>query len=161
MIVVFGAIMYFLLIRPQQKRMKEHESLVSSLEPGSRVLLASGMIATIVHTGERQFIVELAPGVEVTVLKGAVQRVVAADEEEFEFEDDVEPEAQPEPGVAFGAGDLSQDGAYDQTPSDYVSPDEAYGTEDYVASDEELKAMFEGPDADDPTTKPDDDNPNR
>lgn len=88
MVVAFGAIMYFLMIRPQQKRMKEHQALIASLQPGSRVLLTSGMFATLRHVGEKQMIVELAPGVEITVLKGNVARVVTEDEEEFEFSDD-------------------------------------------------------------------------
>lgn len=116
MIVVFGAIMYFLMIRPQQKRMKEHQQMVDALAPGSRVLLTSGVFATIVHAGERQFIVELAPGVEVTVLKGHVSRAVTADEEEFEFDDT--------PVVAETDADVE------------AAP---------VATDEELRAMFEEP----------------
>ena len=48
---VFILIMYFLMIRPQQKRMKEHQELVASLAPGSRVLMNSGMFGTIAHTG--------------------------------------------------------------------------------------------------------------
>lgn len=89
MVVAFGAIMYFLMIRPQQKRMKQHQELIASLEPGSRVLLTSGMYATLRHVGDKQMIVELAPGVEVTLLKGNVARVVTEDEEEFEFSDDL------------------------------------------------------------------------
>ncbi|SDL71033.1 preprotein translocase subunit YajC [Tessaracoccus oleiagri] len=120
MIVVFGAIMYFLMIRPQQKRMKEHQQMVDSLAPGSRVLLTSGVFATIVHAGERQFIVELAPGVEVTVLKGHVSRAVTADEEEFEFDD--------APVVTDADADVQD------------AP---------VATDEELRAMFDEPARDD------------
>ncbi|MCC2592995.1 preprotein translocase subunit YajC [Tessaracoccus sp. OS52] len=93
MIVAFGAIMYFMMIRPQQKRMKEHQELINSLQPGARVLLTSGMFATIRYIGERQAIVELAPGTEVTVLKGNVARVLTTDEEEFEFSDEVESDS--------------------------------------------------------------------
>lgn len=88
MILVFGGIMYFLMIRPQQKRMKEHQATIAALQPGSRVLLTSGVFATIRHLGERQAIVELAPGVEITIVKGNIARPVTADEEEFEFADD-------------------------------------------------------------------------
>ena len=63
MLVGFGALMYFFMIRPQQKRMKEHQSLVNSLSPGARVMLNSGMFATVRHMGQQQAIVELAPGV--------------------------------------------------------------------------------------------------
>ncbi len=88
MIVAFGAIMYFLMIRPQQKRMKEHQALINAIQPGTRVLLTSGIFGTVRHIGERQVIVELAPGTEVTMIKGNIAKVVGADEEEFEFSDD-------------------------------------------------------------------------
>lgn len=87
MMVALFALMYFLMIRPQQKRMKEHQQMQAELAPGERVLLTSGMFGTITHIGERQLIVELAPGVEVTVLKGNIARRVVAGDEEFEFTD--------------------------------------------------------------------------
>lgn len=87
MIIAMFALFYFLIIRPQRKRMLQHQEMQSQLAPGSRVLLTSGMFGTVVHVGERQLIVELAPGAEVTVLKGNVARQVTADEEEFEFDD--------------------------------------------------------------------------
>ena len=93
MMIALFAVMYFLMIRPQQKRMKQHQEMQSSLAPGARVLLTSGLFGTITNVGERQIIVELAPGVEVTVLKGNVARAITADEEEFEFTD---PTALPE-----------------------------------------------------------------
>ena len=77
MIVVFGGIMYFLMIRPQQKRMREHQEMIEKLEPGTRVLLTSGIFATLLHMGDRQMIVEIAPGVEITVVKGHISRAVS------------------------------------------------------------------------------------
>lgn len=94
MIVAFGALMYFLMIRPQQKRVKEHQAAIGALAPGSRVLMTSGMFGTVRHLGERQAIVELAPGVEITVVKGNIARPITADEEEFEFADDVDADAE-------------------------------------------------------------------
>ena len=88
LIVAMGAIFYFLMIRPQQKRMKAQQTVISELTAGTRVLLTSGVFATVRHLGERQAIVELAPGVEVTVVKGNIARPTTADEEEFEFSDD-------------------------------------------------------------------------
>ena len=90
MIVAFGALMYFLTIRPQQKRMKAHQETLSALTPGTRILLTSGVFATLRHIGERQAIVELAPGVEVTIVKGNIARVATPEEEEFEFSDDAD-----------------------------------------------------------------------
>lgn len=86
MIVIFGAIMYFLMIRPQQKRMREHQEMVNAVQPGTRMLLTSGIYATVLHMGERQMIVEVAPGVEITVVKGHISKVVTDDDEEFVYE---------------------------------------------------------------------------
>lgn len=117
MIVAFGAIMYFLMIRPQQKRVKEHQALINALEPGARVLLTSGMFGTIRHLGERQAIIELAPGAEVTTLKGNIARVAAADEEEFEFSDDVDVVAEVD------VDDLSGFSADGLEPSHFTQTD--------------------------------------
>lgn len=96
MLVVFVGAAYFLMIRPQQKRMREHQSQIDALLPGARVILNSGIFATISHIADTQAIVELAPGVEVTILKQAIARVAKNDEEEFEFTDEAEetPEAE-------------------------------------------------------------------
>ena len=90
MLVVFVGAAYFLMIRPQQKRMREHQSQIDALLPGARVILHSGIFATISHIADTQAIVELAPGVEVTILKQAIARVAKNDEEEFEFTDEAE-----------------------------------------------------------------------
>lgn len=82
------AIFYFLLIRPQKKRMQEHQATLDALQPGTRVLLTNGTFATLSHIGERHAIVELAPGVEVTMVKTSIARVARDDEEEFELTDE-------------------------------------------------------------------------
>ena len=96
MLVVFVGAAYFLMIRPQQKRMREHQSQIDALLPGARVILNSGVFATISHIADTQAIVELAPGVEVTILKQAIARVAKNDEEEFEFTDEAEETAEGE-----------------------------------------------------------------
>ena len=70
---------------------EERVQLESRLEVGTRVVLSSGLFVTITHIGDKQAVVELAPGVEVSVLKQAIVRP-AGDEEEFAFADDVPTE---------------------------------------------------------------------
>lgn len=126
MVVAFGAIMYFLMIRPQQKRMKQHQELLASLQPGSRVLLTSGIYATLRHVGDKQMIVELAPGVEVTLLKGNVARVATEDEEEFEFSDDDVLAETDDVEVAGGVDDARGFSADDLEPHHFTDgPGEA------------------------------------
>jgi preprotein translocase subunit YajC len=94
--LLMGAAFYVLLIRPQQKRAKAQQAMTNSLQPGTRVMLTSGVLGTIKHLGERQTIIEVSPGVELTVVKNAVVRVLTADEDEFEYADsDESSDAEP------------------------------------------------------------------
>jgi len=68
MILVF----YFLLIRPQQKRAKKHQELVSALKKGDQVITNSGMFGSITEIDDRTVTVEIAKGTRVTMLKGYV-----------------------------------------------------------------------------------------
>ncbi|RRD07218.1 preprotein translocase subunit YajC [Arachnia propionica] len=91
MIVAFGGLMYFMMVRPQQRKMREHQAVIDALQPGARVLVQSGLYGTLTHVGDKQVIIEFAPGLEVTCLKAAILREVAEDEEEFEFDDETGP----------------------------------------------------------------------
>lgn len=66
-LVVVIAIFYMLVWRPQGKRMKEHESMVSSLKPGDKVITTGGIHAKVVKSvDETTVILSIAPGVDVT-----------------------------------------------------------------------------------------------
>jgi preprotein translocase subunit YajC len=90
MIALMGGAVYFLMIRPQQKKAKETAALMSSLEPGSRVMTISGIVGTIKYLGDKQAILEVSPGVEITMDKRALSTQPVVDE--FEYSDDAEPE---------------------------------------------------------------------
>lgn len=69
MIVMF----YLLLIRPQQSRYREHADMVKALKKGDKVVLQSGMIATIDHVGEGQeMTVDLGHGQKVQIFRSAI-----------------------------------------------------------------------------------------
>lgn len=87
LLVLMVVAFYFLLIRPQQRKQREHQSMMSKLEPGARIMTNAGVFGTIVHMGDKQAIIEVAPGVEMTVLKQAIMRTVTPAEEEFEYDD--------------------------------------------------------------------------
>jgi preprotein translocase subunit YajC len=93
--LMFGAF-YFLLIRPQQKRAKEQKEHMSALTEGTRVMTISGIVGTIKHLGEKQAIIEISPGVEMTVVKGAISMQPVDDEFEYADENDTEEEAGPD-----------------------------------------------------------------
>ena len=99
MVVAF----YFLIIRPQKKRQQAIQQTLSSLVPGSRVLLGSGVFGTVIAIGERQALLEISPGVELTVLKQAIVRTVTDADEDTLIEDDevdtVPPTGEPDLGA--------------------------------------------------------------
>lgn len=76
-LVLLFVLFYFMLIRPQQRRMKEHQSMVSGLKRGDTVVLASGIIGKVVRVEEAEIGVEIAQGVTVKVVKAMVNEVRA------------------------------------------------------------------------------------
>ena len=74
--IVLIAIMYFLMIRPQMKRAKEHKAMVEKLSVGDEVITNGGIAGTVRAIGESFINVEVASGVELRVQKGAVANVL-------------------------------------------------------------------------------------
>lgn len=72
MLVGFVVIFYFLLIRPQQKRAKEHKNLIGNLQKGSEVALAGGVMGRITKVKDDFCVLEISNGVEITVQKQAI-----------------------------------------------------------------------------------------
>lgn len=81
MLAVFGAMFYFLLIRPQQKQKKEQESLLKNIKTGDKVLLNSGIFGIVSNVKEKSLMVKIADNVKVEVLKSAVGSVVQKSDE--------------------------------------------------------------------------------
>ena len=73
--VLFG-LMYFMMIRPQMKRQKEHRALVAGLAKGDEVVTNGGIAGRVDEVGETFITVEIAANVKVKVQKGAVQQVL-------------------------------------------------------------------------------------
>ncbi|GGY24588.1 hypothetical protein GCM10008098_17750 [Rhodanobacter panaciterrae] len=75
MVVLFG-LMYFMMIRPQMKRQKEHRALISGLAKGDEVVTNGGIAGRVEEVGETFITVEIAANVKVKVQKGAVSQVL-------------------------------------------------------------------------------------
>nr|WP_300149342.1 preprotein translocase subunit YajC [Propionicimonas sp.] len=119
MFALAGGVLYFVMIRPQQRRQKEQQNLMSSLAPGSRVMLISGIIGTVKYLGDKQAIVEISPGVEMTVDKRAISP--QAVEDEFEYADD-DAEAGDESAPAEPQDVPVVDETVYQAPTTVVDP---------------------------------------
>ena len=80
-IILIFAIMWFLLIRPQQKKVKEHKAMVEGLRKGDQVVTQGGLIGKITRVKEYNEIeVEVAQGVKVRVVKNTITQVVSRTE---------------------------------------------------------------------------------
>jgi preprotein translocase subunit YajC len=75
-LVLIFVVFYFLLIRPQAKRAKEHKAMVAALGVGDEVVTAGGILGKIVETGEQFLTVEIASGVQVKVQRHTVTTVL-------------------------------------------------------------------------------------
>ncbi len=74
--VILIAIMYFLMIRPQMKRQKEHRAMLEKLAKGDEVITNGGIAGTVSNIGESFITVEVADGVQLRVQKGAIANVL-------------------------------------------------------------------------------------
>lgn len=73
LLLLFGA-MWFIVIRPQQRRVREQRNLIESLEAGDVVVTAGGLVGTIKVLTPTEITLEVAPGVELRLLRGAISR---------------------------------------------------------------------------------------
>lgn len=80
MIALLVVAFYFMILRPQRKRVSEQQKTVSELRPGSAVMLAGGLIGTVHTVGDKHLQIELAPGMTVTVVKEAVLQSLSDEE---------------------------------------------------------------------------------
>lgn len=90
LLITFG-LMWVLLILPQQRRMRQHQEVIASLQVGDEVVTAGGVYGTITSVDEDTLAVEVAPGVVLRVLRNAVSQRIGPPED-----DDVADEAASE-----------------------------------------------------------------
>ena len=80
-LILIFVIMYFLLIRPQQKKAKEHKSMLEALRRGDNVITQGGIIGKVTHIREDGEVeVEIAQGVKVRVVKATIVQVLSKTE---------------------------------------------------------------------------------
>lgn len=106
-------VFYFLLIRPQQRRQRELRDLQSSLQVGDEVMLTSGFFGTVHEITDEAVHVEIAEGVVIRVVRGAVGSTVRRVEEEQDLDEqdldetteaDDDPATDTEPGTSRPEG---------------------------------------------------------
>lgn len=78
-IILFGlifVIFYFMIIRPQQKRQKERQKMLDSVEKGEKIVTSGGVHGTVVGVEEKTLLVQIADNVKVKIDRGAVANVL-------------------------------------------------------------------------------------
>ena len=81
-IVALFAILYFLMIRPQQKRQKQHNAMISALNVGDNIVTVGGILGSIVKIKDTTVVVRVADKVHVEILKNAIAQVTEKKEAE-------------------------------------------------------------------------------
>ena len=76
LIVLMFGVLYFLMIRPQMKRTKEHKAMIDALQRGDEVVTAGGVLGRVSKLNEAYVTVEVAPNTEIVVQRPAVQLVL-------------------------------------------------------------------------------------
>ncbi len=75
-LIAIFVIFYFLLIRPQTKRAKEHQAMIAALAKGDEVVTAGGLVGRIAQISDQYLTVEIADGIEARFERTAVQKVL-------------------------------------------------------------------------------------
>ena len=75
-IILMFVLLYFLMIRPQMKRAKEHKQMVEALQKGDEVITAGGVLGRITKIGDAYIGVEIAPNTEISVQRASVQTLL-------------------------------------------------------------------------------------
>lgn|ERR1022692_1604983 len=96
--VIIG-VFYVLIIRPQRNRQRRAQQMQGGVEPGQRVRTTAGIYGTITSVGDQDVEIEIAPGVEIRILRRSVMDILPEDSPS-----DAAP-PQPEPGVGDAPAD--------------------------------------------------------
>jgi len=75
-LVLMFVVLYFVMIRPQMKRQKEHRSMIDALAKGDEIATAGGVLGRVTRLGDTYIAVEIANGVEIQVQRSAVVQVL-------------------------------------------------------------------------------------
>ncbi len=139
LLLTFG-LMWFLLIRPQQRRMRQHQAIVSSLRIGDEIVTAGGIFGTVSRLDDDAITLEVAPGVEMRVLRAAVSQRAGPPEADYDTADDVELDDAELDDAVTDEADLDQTDADDIVPSvDGEEPGTTAGRSEPSSRDDEPK----------------------
>jgi preprotein translocase subunit YajC len=95
-LILIFVVFYFLLIRPQQKRMKEHQQMIAGLRRGDRVVTSGGIVGVIARVvSEDRLQVEVAPEVSIEVLRSSISQILSKPTAANDAGNEATPAAKP------------------------------------------------------------------
>jgi len=96
-LAVLVGLFYVLIMRPQRNRQRKAMQTQSQVMPGQRVRTTAGMYGTVVSGDDRDVVIEIAPGVQITMLRRAIMEVVSDDS--MPSHEDIEPDEADQPAA--------------------------------------------------------------
>jgi preprotein translocase subunit YajC len=115
-LAVLIGLFYFLIMRPQRNRQRKAMQTQNQVMPGQRVRTTAGMYGTVVSGDDRDVVLEIAPGVQVTMLRRAIMDVIADDQPLSDPDEDAEEHSDNQ-GDDWGVKNDDWN-VNDETPSD-------------------------------------------
>jgi|UPI0004BC4A4F preprotein translocase subunit YajC len=103
-LALFIVIFYFLIIRPQKKKQKQHENMLASIRRGDQIVTAGGFFGVVKDVKDDSFIVEIADGVKVRLLKSSVSYKRSTEESDVAKTSKKEEETAPQEETASEIG---------------------------------------------------------
>ena len=89
-ILLIGVVFYLLIMRPARARQKQQAEMVNSITPGTRIMTTAGVFGTVTEVDDDEMSLQIAPGVEIRMVKAAIGRVIPDETEPT-------PSATPQP----------------------------------------------------------------
>ncbi len=100
-LILIFVIFYFLLIRPQQRKMREHRAMIAGLRRGDKVLTSGGLIGTVNKVvSDTEILLEIAENVRIRVARSAVNEILSRTNEGKEQDQSVDDKKDKDSGVA-------------------------------------------------------------
>src|SRR5262245_66682577 len=118
-LAVLVGLFYFLIMRPQRNRQRKAMQTQSQVMPGQRIRTTAGLYGTVVSGDDRDVVVEIAPGVEVTMLRRAVMEVISDDS--MPSHEDTDPQEPGEPDAEHEV--VAEPGVEEDTPPSGLNQD--------------------------------------
>jgi preprotein translocase subunit YajC len=114
-LAVLVGLFYVLIMRPQRNRQRRAMQTQSQVMPGQRIRTTAGMYGTVVSGDERDVVIEIAPGVQVTMLRRAIMEVVS--DNSMPSHEDIHPDEADDPAAeAETAAEEETDSHHDEPP---------------------------------------------